>query len=45
MLYDDKVLLKPSDYAPKNSYTDFYCDNTYCSGACEFDWENSINSP
>lgn len=45
MLYDDKVLLKPSDYAPKDSYTDFYCDNTYCSGACEFDWENSINSP
>ena len=45
MLYDDKVLLKPSDYAPKDSYTDFYCDNTYCSGACEFDWKNSINSP
>lgn len=45
MLYDDKVLLTPSDYAPKDSYTDFYCDNTYCSGACEFDWENSINSP
>ena len=45
MLYDDKVLLKPSDYTPKDSYTDFYCDNTYCSGACEFDWENSINSP
>ena len=45
MLYDDKVLLKPSDYVPKDSYTDFYCDNTYCSGSCEFDWENSINSP
>lgn len=44
MLYDDKVLLKPSDYVPKDSYTDFYCDNTYCSGACEFDWKNSINS-
>ncbi|MCZ6159026.1 hypothetical protein [Campylobacter ureolyticus] len=45
MLYDDKVLLKSSDYTPKDSYTDFYCDNTYCSGACEFGWENSINSP